>query len=170
MTDARSIVERTAALLRAACVLACGLLLAFGAMAQAPPPINGHWATTGFGSIVDLYPCADEPATLCGKIVWLWEAADKNGRPRTDSHNPARAQRSRALIGIELISGLRETAPGVWTDGALYNPDDGRTYTGTMRTKGAVLELRGCALGVFCQTQTWRRPEDVLATVDRLAQ
>ena len=69
-----------------------------------------------------------------------------------------------------LLGGLRETAPGVWGEGALYNPDDGRTYDGEIRLKGGTLELQGCALLVFCQTQTWRRPEDVVEAVKAAGQ
>lgn len=58
-----------------------------------------------------------------------------------------------------------ESEPGVWTGGELYNPDDGRTYTSVIRFVAGTLELRGCALSVFCDTQIWRRPEDVLQAV-----
>ena len=85
------------------------------------------------------------------------------GGPRVDTHNPDRAMRSRVLVGVEIVRGVRQTAPGVWSDGALYNPDDGRTYAGSISLKEGSLELKGCAMGVFCQTQTWRRAADVVA-------
>jgi uncharacterized protein (DUF2147 family) len=130
--------------------------------------IAGSWATPGFGSIVELRPCASEPTTLCGRIVWLWQPNDEQGRPRLDRNNPERTARARPLLGLEIVRGLRAAAPGVWDDGAIYNPDDGRTYTGDVRARGGVLELRGCALRVFCETQTWRRPGDVIAAVAEL--
>jgi len=133
------------------------------AKAQTRADLSGRWATQGFGSVVEVRPCAGAPTTLCGRIVWLWEPRDAAGRPRTDARNPDAALQSRSLVGVEIVRGLRETGPGVWSDGALYNPDDGRTYTGTVRLRGGTLELRGCALKVVCQTQTWRRPDDVVA-------
>lgn len=133
------------------------------ARAQGRSDITGRWATQGFGSVVEFRPCTGAPTTLCGRILWLWEPTDGVGRPRTDRHNPDRALRSRPLIGVEIVRGLRETAPGVWSGGAVYNPDDGRTYTGVVQLQRGALELRGCALNVFCQTQTWRRPLDVAA-------
>lgn len=146
--------------------------IGFGAMqdarAQARSDISGRWATQGFGSIVEFGPCAASANTMCGRIVWLWEPNDAQGRPRTDRHNPDRALRSRSLVGIEILRGLRETSPGVWNEGSVYNPDDGRTYTGTIRLRNGALELRGCALNLFCQTQTWRRPDDVIEAVRRL--
>jgi sterol desaturase/sphingolipid hydroxylase (fatty acid hydroxylase superfamily) len=140
------------------------------ANAQPRSEIAGNWATRGFGSIVQFRPCAHAPDAMCGRIVWLWEPNDSQGRARTDNRNPDHALRSRSLIGVEIVSGLRESAPQVWSEGSVYNPDDGRTYTGSIRLRNGVLELRGCALGVFCETQTWRRPEDVTAAIGRLAQ
>lgn len=136
--------------------------------AQTGSDIAGRWATSGFGSIVEFQPCEQAPQTMCGRILWLWQPNDAAGRPRTDTHNSDRLLRARPLVGIEIVSGLRETAPGVWGDGSLYNPDDGRTYTGTIRLDGGTLSLTGCALKVFCQTQIWRRPADVLSAVEGL--
>lgn len=140
------------------------------ANAQSGSDIAGRWATQGFGSIVEFRPCASPEETMCGRILWLWAPTDSAGRPRTDSHNPDRALRSRTLIGVEIVSGLRQTAPGVWSDGALYNPDDGRTYAGSISLKEGSLELKGCAMGVFCQTQTWRRAADVLVAAAGVVQ
>jgi len=58
----------------------------------------------------------------------------------------------------------------IWSGGELYNPDDGRTYTGEIRVKRGTLELRGCALRIFCQTQTWRRPDEVIKAVKAAGQ
>jgi uncharacterized protein (DUF2147 family) len=124
--------------------------------------LAGRWATEGFGSIVEFRPCAGTSPEVCGHIAWLWAPAPE-GRPRIDRNNPDPALRARPLVGIEIVSGLRETSPGVWTGGRLYNPDDGRTYTGSARLKGGLLELKGCAFNLVCRSQTWRRPQDVLA-------
>jgi uncharacterized protein (DUF2147 family) len=123
--------------------------------------LAGRWATEGFGSIVEFRPCASSPAEMCGRMIWLWAPAPE-GRTRLDRQNPDPTLRSRPLVGIEIVSGLRETSPGTWTGGRLYNPDDGRTYTGTVRLRGGLIELKGCAFNVVCRSQTWRRPQDVL--------
>ncbi len=169
---ARAATKRTPAAAKIAAglivVAAIGLGATQEANAQARSNIAGRWATEGFGSIVEFAPCPGSANTMCGRIVWLWTPNNAAGRARTDSHNPDRTLRTRSLVGIEILQGLRETSPGVWSDGSVYNPDDGRTYTGTIRLRGGGLELRGCALNVFCQTQTWRRPEDVIEAVRRL--
>lgn len=131
--------------------------------AQTSLDISGRWATPGFGSIVEFTPCANGKETMCGRILWLWEEAGASKHTRTDKRNPDRALRSRAVVGIEIARGLRQTAPGVWSDGALYNPDDGQTYVGAIKLRDGLLELKGCAMGVFCQTQVWRRAAEVVA-------
>jgi len=139
-----------------------GVAAASAAGAQGRQELAGRWATEGFGSIVEFRPCAGAAGEMCGRIVWLWAAAP-GGRPRVDRRNPEPSLRGRPLVGVEIVSGLRQTAPGAWTGGRLYNPDDGRTYTGAVRLGDGQLELRGCAIGVVCRNQTWWRPQDLLA-------
>ena len=150
--------------------VACTSFAPRPAEAQARPAINGRWATPGFGSIVELASCEKPAGAMCGRILWLWEGADPSGRVRNDAHNPDRGLRSRSLVGVEIVRGLKETAPGVWSEGALYNPDDGQTYSGTLRLINGSLELKGCAMGIFCQTQIWRRAREVVAAASGLAQ
>jgi len=126
--------------------------------------VTGTWASSGFGSKVQIEACdpADLPTELCGRITWLWNALDENGTALTDANNSDRAARGRALIGIRILSGFRKDSDGVWRGGKVYNPDDGRTYSGSIQSTGnGLLELKGCALKIFCQTQLWRRTRDV---------
>lgn len=148
---------------RASLLAAAVLALAGPAAAQPRADIAGRWATQGFGSLVAFEPCAGDPGAWCGRIVWLWAPADDSGRPRRDLRNPDAAQRRRPLVGVQIVEGLREVSPGVWSQGRVYNPDDGRTYTGSVLLRGRTLELRGCALKVVCETQVWRRPQDLIA-------
>ena len=68
-----------------------------------------------------------------------------------------------------MLQGFRETSPGVWTDGSVYNPGDGRTYSGTITLQpNGTLELEGCAFRIFCQRQVWRRPADLLEQAGEL--
>lgn len=122
-----------------ALMLASGGAMTGEVHAQPSSAIAGNWATRGFGSVVQLRPCTGAPETMCGAIVWLWEPSDAQGHPRMDNHNPDRGLRARSLVGVEIVRGLRETSPGVWSEGSLYNPDDGRTYTGAVRIRNGAL-------------------------------
>ncbi len=48
--------------------------------------------------------------------------------------------------------------PDKW-NGQVYNPEDGKTYSGSITLKSAnELDLQGCVGGgLFCKTQTWAR-------------
>lgn len=154
--------------LPAAILLIIGLSVVVPSGGHAESPgIFGAWATPGVGSVVTIAPCKDRPGTACGSIVWLLEPEDQNGRRRLDVANPDEASRKNPLVGTLILQHFQETARGVWVDGAVYNPDDGRSYSGTIRlTALGRLELKGCALGIFCKTQEWRRPRDI---IDELA-
>ena len=41
--------------------------------------------------------------------------------------------------------------------GTITDPEDDREYSGSAKVKGATMKLKGCALKVFCQTQTWKK-------------
>ncbi len=42
--------------------------------------------------------------------------------------------------------------------GSLYNPNDGKTYSGSLKLTGPnTLEVAGCVMSVFCKRQTWTR-------------
>lgn len=116
--------------------------------------VAGRWATPGVSAIVDLSPCAAERATLCGTIRWLWEAVE--GRPRLDSRNTDATLRSRPLLGLAILSGLKPRQAGGW-EGRIYNPEDGQTYRATVSRHGAdTLVVEGCVLFI-CQKQVWRK-------------
>ncbi|GEM_PF-609269 len=122
--------------------------------------LSGKWATQGFGSIVEISTCEE---SVCGRIIWLWDAEDNSGGLRRDRHNPEAGLRDRLLNGIEILQGFTHTGDGVWRRGRVYNPDDGRTYSGQLQLIDKdTLELTGCALRIFCQTQRWHRFDSML--------
>lgn len=123
----------------AAIALACLVGFAPQARAAARPDISGDWATPNLGAVVRLAPCADNAAALCGALLWAWD--------------PARLRHGQ--VGMLMLRDFNWNGDA-FTDGALTNPEDGRTYRGAIRPDGDVLRLQGCA-GPFCQTQVWRR-------------
>ncbi len=127
-----------------------------GAASVAAPDLIGRWSTPG-GEVVAFESCAEQLAQplICGRLVRLKTEAC---RKRLDTKNPDLASRRRHVLGLEILHGLTESSPGVWSGGDLYSPDDGHRYVGTIRLQGPDrLELQGCALKVICQTQSWRR-------------
>lgn len=116
------------------------LLAASRASAETPAAIAGDWATPGLGAVVRLAPCRDNANALCGSLIWAWDQTSV--RPGS--------------IGTLMLRNA-VWRDGAFRNGALINPEDGRTYTGRITPAGAdALRLQGCA-GPFCQTQVWRR-------------
>lgn len=155
----------TLSLLTPAAIVFAGLTLPAASAqdgGQAESSVLGYWETPEAESVVELRRCPSQPAKLCGHVEWLSE-----GEPRTDVENPDPELRGREIVGLQFLSGFEREEEGVWSGGEVYNPDDGRTYSGEIRQAGPdTLELEGCALMIFCKTQEWER---VTADDPRLA-
>ncbi|MDJ0932224.1 DUF2147 domain-containing protein [Breoghania sp.] len=89
---------------------------------------------------------------MCGKLVWLRDKGKKG------VHNPDAAKRSRPLLGVLTIYGMKPKGDDAWR-GKVYNAEDGKTYTGKMElVTNTKLKLSGCVLGgLICKGETWRR-------------
>ena len=139
--------------LSALVALLAGLTLPCAALAADP---TGTWLTEGGKSRVKIVRCGN---ALCGTIVWLKEPNDPDtGRPKTDFRNQDTSKRGRGTIGIEIVLGMQPSGTtDKWT-GEVYNPEDGKTYSGSLTMTGAnELSLAGCVLAVLCKSQTWTR-------------
>jgi uncharacterized protein (DUF2147 family) len=135
--------------------LAAAMMLAAGAApthaAGEASPI-GVWKTPDDNGQIEIFACG---AKLCGKIV---SSAQIRANPGLkDSANKDPALRSRPLKGLVLMTGF-SGGPSRWTGGAIYRPQDGGTYQGTIDLVDAsTLKLKGCVVAPLCQTQTWKR-------------
>src|SRR3984885_1281305 len=93
----------------------------------------------------------------CNGNMWgavAWEK-EPNG---VDEHNPDVSKRSRPTLGIAVLSNMKKK-PGVdqW-EGEVYNANDGKTYSSTIKPVGSdKLEIQGCVLGFLCGGETWTR-------------
>jgi uncharacterized protein (DUF2147 family) len=127
----------------------------FPGHAQEGAPLDGEWLTKDGTTKVRFDRCDGGP---CGRIVWLREPIDPaTGQPRRDGKNENAALRDRPLIGLLLMAKLTQDSPTAWS-GALYNPQDGRTYRGSLKRLDANrLELSGCVLAIICKSETWTR-------------
>jgi len=96
----------------------------------------GKWMRPSTGAVVNFYNCGGK---LCGKIVAV------------------KAASSAKEVGTVIVSGAVKTGDNEWK-GSLLDTDNGKTYTGVITLLGADgLNLKGCALGILCQGETWQR-------------
>ncbi len=91
---------------------------------------------------------------LCGTIISLKAANDPDtGKPETDKHNVDASLRSRPMVGVQVVLGMKpsgmathaRTANG---SGQVYNAEDGKTYSGNLTLQDAnTIKLEGCIMG-----------------------
>jgi uncharacterized protein (DUF2147 family) len=129
------------------------MLMGSGAALAADP--SGMWLTQNGASRIRLADCG---GALCGTIVWLKEPNGDNGKPKTDQNNSDQSKRSRPLIGVQIVLGMKPAGTDKWS-GQVYNAEDGKTYSGNLTFSGGdSLQLQGCALGgLVCKGQTWTK-------------
>lgn len=143
-------------MLRFACLLLSTLLAATPVGApQSPTPV-GVWLHDNKRIEIEIAPCGDR---LCGKLVWFRRPNDAQGLPLVDFENADPALRTRPLLGLTILQGLRRTGDNTWEDGNVYDPDDGENYTASMSINGdGTLRLRAYVLlPLFGKTLIWTR-------------
>ena len=131
-------------------------LLAFS---QTNADIVGEWYNAEKDAIITLF---EEGKTVSGKITWMKFPNDEDGNPKTDPLNPDESLRSRARMGMVMISGFSYNEDNVWDDGELYDPKKGKTYSGMMTLKDVnTLDLRGyIGFSFIGRSSTWTRKLD----------
>ncbi|MEM0988769.1 MAG: DUF2147 domain-containing protein [Pseudomonadota bacterium] len=119
-------------------------------------PAFGYWLTENGKAIVEFAPCGSK---TCGRMVWVANPNDDQGKPKLDVANLDEAKRGRPICGLDLVGGLDADGPGAWTDGWIYNPRDGSTYSANIQAiSGDKLKVRGyLGLSLLGSSQTWTR-------------
>jgi uncharacterized protein (DUF2147 family) len=99
---------------------------------------------------------------LCGRIYWLKKPLSASGRPKRDPNNPNAALRDRPLCGLTILNGFRRVKENTWSAGQIYNPGDGRAFSGTLSLEhDGTLKIRGyVGISLFGKTVQWVRPQE----------
>ena len=118
--------------------------------------VIGKWKLEDGSAIVEVYKSGND---FNGKIVWLQNPPEADGTPAKDENNPDKALRSRQLIGLNMLSGLKETGKNEYSGGKIYDPGNGKTYNCSMTVQGDVLKVRGSLdkKGLLGRTMDWFR-------------
>lgn len=121
--------------------------------------LNQGYAQTGSDNIIGLYwsPKKDAKIELFrkgdhyfGKSVWV-------ATPRKDSKNPNESLRIREILGIELLTNFT-FSDGVYKNGEVYDPENGKTYSCKMSLNGNQLKVRGyIGISLLGRTETFER-------------
>ncbi len=128
--------------------------------------IVGRWLIASRDAVIDIYPARDGGGEYHGSIAWLLDKAykaedgpERAGKPLLDDRNPDPALRSRPLIGLPMLTGLKFDGRDHWRDGRVYSSNDGRTYTVQVSLADTEhLKLRGYfGIPLLGLTSVWTR-------------
>ena len=94
-----------------------------------------------------------------GKIVWLREPNNEEGKPKVDKNNPEERLRTTPLLGYRMLKDFSYKGEKTWEDGTIYDPENGSTYSCTIKmTDENTLEVRGfIGVSLFGRTDVWKR-------------
>lgn len=135
---------------------------------DAPKPkagdeILGVWRTTDDKSTVEIFK---KKGAYFAKILSLkepnWPVNDEQGmagKPKNDRNNPKPELRNRPVVGLEFMNDFVFSGKNKWTDGKIYDPEVGKTYSCKMTLVNAnKLEVRGyIGFSLLGRTVVWTR-------------
>jgi len=122
--------------------------------AQSADAIVGTYLKADGKSKVEFYKTGD---TYCGKVVWLKEPNDSEGKPKKDPKNPDKSLRDRPLLGMVTITGLKYEGEGKYGDGKAYRPAEGDEVKFKVKVMGdGTISVTGSKYG-FSKTETWTK-------------
>ena len=97
---------------------------------------SGTWLRENGESKVKIAPCGE---ALCGFVVWVKDPKHQDN------------------VGKRVFYDMAPSGDDKWK-GKAFNPEDGKTYTGTMTLSGNRLTTAGCVLGgLICRSVSWNR-------------
>ena len=121
---------------------------------QSEDAIVGTYLKADGKSKVEFYKAG---ATYSGKVVWLNEPNDKDGKPKKDVKNPDKSLREKPLMGLVTITGLKYDGNGKYIEGKAYRPAEGDEvkFKVTVNNDGTI-SVTGTKFG-FSKTEVWKK-------------
>ena len=114
--------------------------------------IFGYWLTPG--SIIKIENC---DSYICAKVETIFVDEGRDPKLILDENNKDRALRSRAVIGINVLSGflVKDIKQRDFKGGRIYDPRRGREFKSSLHLKDdGNLEVEGC-LAFICDSEEW---------------
>ena len=111
----------------------------------------GDWTPPDMDAVISIRPCGD---ALCARLVQHDYAEVTN----LDINNPNPAMRTRPLLGVRILDGLRRVTDNRWSGGKLYDPRTGKTYFSKLKLVDRNrLKIIGCIGPQLCKGYIWKR-------------
>lgn len=139
-------------------VLLLVLLCIVSGVAMAQDAIERVWFNQEKTAKVQVFKATD--GKYYGKIVWLKEPNNEEGKPKVDKNNPDKAKKSTPLMGLQLLKGFKKDGETGYEDGTIYDPKNGKTYSCKINRKGETLEVRGyVGISLIGRTTIWTKAD-----------
>ena len=126
-------------------------------IAQDGDKLVGVWKPSDGRSLVKIDKIGNK---YYGRIVWLKDPNNEQGKPRTDINNPDESLRETPLRGYRILKDfIYDDDEKLCIAGTLYDPKNGSTYNCKIELKdNNSIEVRGyIGAAVFGRTDSWTR-------------
>lgn len=119
--------------------------------------IIGYWMTKNNMAQIKIYRQNDK---YYGKIIWADEMYESDGKTlKRDTKNADPGKRNQTIKNLIILSNFSYKNE-IWTEGTIYDPENGSTYSCKMELNGSKLEIRGyIGFSLFGRTEIWNRAE-----------
>ena len=94
-----------------------------------------------------------------GRIVWLKEPLNNDGKPKLDKNNEDITKRSKPIFGMQLVGGFEWKNDNLWDNGNIYDPENGKNYKCKINLENySTMNIRGfIGISLFGRTDIWKR-------------
>jgi len=129
--------------------------LGFSAYSQNKDAVVGEWVNATGEAHINIFKRNNR---YFGKIVWLKNPKDENGATKTDQKNPNESLRNKPINGLEILNDFVFDGEK-WTDGKIYDPKSGKTYSCNITLKSdGNLNIRGyIGLSIIGRSEVWKK-------------
>lgn len=121
--------------------------------------IIGVWLVQDKDAQVRIYRATN--GKYYGKVYWLKEPNNDEGKPRVDINNPDESMRNTPIMGKVIMKDFSyDPEEKEWVDGTIYQSQTGKTYTGYMEMNDdGTLYMKGFVMGMrfLGKSNIWTR-------------
>ncbi len=119
--------------------------------------IEGYWMTDNNKAKFHIFKTTS--GSFVGRLVWMHNPNDKDGKPKIDDKNPKESLKGRPLQDAIMLTGLKwDAGDKEYKEGKVYDPTSGKTYNCFARVEGQELKLRGyVGISLLGKTTVWTR-------------
>lgn len=131
------------------------LFCSLDVFSQNKDTILGKWLSASGEAHIQIYQNGNK---FSGKLVWLKDPLDVNGKPMLDKKNPKNELTKRPILGLIFLKDFI-FKDGIWEGGNIYDPKTGKTYSCKISAAGKdKINVRGfVGFSMLGRTEIWPR-------------